>query len=392
MINHLRFAGAALAVLCGCTGAPSNATPTLTLQLPLPDSELTPTQTLRIVGSINARNAAQVRIFFNGAVIETVEITSDSFGVEWQAPASLSEGQHILHAEAYDAQNTLLARSAFVTIRVAASAAPTTPPAPPTPTPTSAADTSPTAEPEPASPTPTLPLPTPSPQVTITAELVNLRSGPGTAYPVLGQLRAGEGLPVTGKSADGRWWQVAVNGRRGWVFSELAQPNASAEGAPIVAAPPTPTPAPIQAPATATPFALVMLEPSPTPTTPPPTPDEPPCGPDNPYWAAKLNPDAPGYTFCTPVPFEFVHTGNPDELVIRWHIYGIRALEMHIDPIGLNCGMGTTGRRIPVPFKADDFRLNRKEFPPGGYKIGLFATLEDGRIQDWGELHFCGGA
>jgi hypothetical protein len=100
----------------------------------------------------------------------------------------------------------------------------------------------------------------------------------------------------------------------------------------------------------------------------------------------------PDYTFCTPVPFEFVPNASPDpdELVIRWHIYGIKSLELRIDPSGDECGMGTRGLRQPVPFKMDDFRINRRHWPPGGYKIGLFATLHDGRVQDWGELHFCG--
>lgn len=126
----------------------------------------------------------------------------------------------------------------------------------------------------------------------------------------------------------------------------------------------------------------------------PPTPTPlagPECNPSSPYWAAKLN-NAPDYTFCTPVPFEFVPNASPDpdEMVIRWHIYGIKSLELRIDPSGDDCGMGSAGLRWQVPFKEDNFRLNRRDWPSGSYKISLFVTLHDGRIQDWGELHFCG--
>jgi len=121
-------------------------------------------------------------------------------------------------------------------------------------------------------------------------------------------------------------------------------------------------------------------------------PDEPPCNPDNPYWGHKLNPDSPWYTFCTPVPFEFVNSGNPDEVQVRWHIYGdFTRLELRMDPSGDSCGKGGTGFRQTVNRKEDNFRINKKSLPAGGYKLGMFVTFADGRVQDWGELHFCGG-
>jgi uncharacterized protein YgiM (DUF1202 family) len=42
----------------------------------------------------------------------------------------------------------------------------------------------------------------------IAARDVNLRGGPGTIYPVMGQVFAGQTALVTGISADGGWWRV----------------------------------------------------------------------------------------------------------------------------------------------------------------------------------------
>ena len=46
---------------------------------------------------------------------------------------------------------------------------------------------------------------TAQPQATIVADVLNVRGGPGTAYAVVGQAKAGQTYPITGKSADGKW-------------------------------------------------------------------------------------------------------------------------------------------------------------------------------------------
>jgi hypothetical protein len=84
----------------------------------------------------------------------------------------------------------------------------------------------------------------------------------------------------------------------------------------------------------------------------------------------------PDYTFCTPVPFEFVPNASPDpdELVIRWHIYGIKSLELRIDPSGDECGMGTRGLRQQVPFKMSSlYPLARSGSPTGSPRVGSTA-------------------
>jgi uncharacterized protein YgiM (DUF1202 family) len=51
--------------------------------------------------------------------------------------------------------------------------------------------------------------------------LVNVRSGPGTQYTVLGKARSGDALDITGKVADGSWWRVNFYGRMKWVKLKL---------------------------------------------------------------------------------------------------------------------------------------------------------------------------
>jgi Tol biopolymer transport system component len=50
--------------------------------------------------------------------------------------------------------------------------------------------------------------------------LLNVRSGPSTAYPIVGELDEGEASLITGISPDGEWWQIVYppdSGERAWV-------------------------------------------------------------------------------------------------------------------------------------------------------------------------------
>jgi hypothetical protein len=90
-----------------------------------------------------------------------------------------------------------------------------------TPTPTASAIPStptPTATDIPPSATPRL---TPAVEATGTA---NLRGGPGTVYPVIGQLRGGQELDIVGRDTSGQWWQVSWSGTsQAWVASSVVQ-------------------------------------------------------------------------------------------------------------------------------------------------------------------------
>lgn len=353
----------------------------------------------------------QVVLLINGQKLGTLPMMPGGTGTSmlW-TPMML--GNHVLYLEARDANDTVLARSDIVSVMVESPTPVAVPTDPPTPTlpldqtvepaatsvtsVTSPAAVTQTTTPSLAVTAPVAPVATSTPGINVSGDFVNMRSGPGTAYDLVGQLKQGATARVIGKSSDGQWWRINVDDKTAWVSGQYVQANEAANRVTVVEAPalPTSVPATAAAPlptATALPAvtpAQAVAQVEPPPPTAAPVDD---CNPSNPFWAATLN-NNPDYAFCTPVPFEFVPNASPDpdEMVIRWQIYGIQSLELRMDPSSDSCGMGTTGFRQQVPFKEDNFRLNRRSFPPGGYKLGLWATLTDGRVQDWGELHFCG--
>jgi uncharacterized protein YraI len=80
--------------------------------------------------------------------------------------------------------------------------------------------------------------------IATTVDYVNLRSGPGTNYPILAVASPGVTGQVTGKSSDGVWWQVKVPTEvspdgLAWVSADwvIAQNTDSVQ---VVAAPPPP--------------------------------------------------------------------------------------------------------------------------------------------------------
>lgn len=78
------------------------------------------------------------------------------------------------------------------------------------------------------------------PQATVTADVLNVRSGPSTAYAVIGNTRAGQTLKLTGKSEDGKWWQIDLKGKAGWVSGQWVTTTGPLGGLAVVkvAAPP----------------------------------------------------------------------------------------------------------------------------------------------------------
>ncbi|MGB8647308.1 MAG: SH3 domain-containing protein [Anaerolineae bacterium] len=86
----------------------------------------------------------------------------------------------------------------------------------------------------PPSPTATVPL-TPQPQITgVATDVLNVRAGPGINYAIKSQLKEGDTITITGKSADGIWWQFSG----GWVSSTYIRVN----GDPTVIPVATPSP------------------------------------------------------------------------------------------------------------------------------------------------------
>lgn len=84
------------------------------------------------------------------------------------------------------------------------------------------------------------------PMVTVRSDgetFVNVRSGPGLFYDIIGVLLAGQQLPAKGKSSGGDWIQVEYQGVEGsvaWVYASFV--NLTPGTLPIVEPPSTPTP------------------------------------------------------------------------------------------------------------------------------------------------------
>ena len=73
---------------------------------------------------------------------------------------------------------------------------------------------------------------------------INVRSGPGTEYDIVGVVVAGEELPAYGKSAAGLWIQIyypGVSAGTAWVYSPLVTVISGGD-LPIIEPPPTSTP------------------------------------------------------------------------------------------------------------------------------------------------------
>lgn len=116
----------------------------------------------------------------------------------------------------------------------------------------------------PPGPVPTVVIPTPAPQVpygrVTAANGVNVRTGPSTAFPIIGVAPFGTEGEIIGRSADGQWWVTPIQGapnNQGWVSIRYVQAN-NVENVPVIQSPPPPVP-------TATPTPLPTSVPTPVP-------------------------------------------------------------------------------------------------------------------------------
>ena len=139
-------------------------------------------------------------------------------------------------------------------------------PSPATATPTALATVAPSPSPQPEG----------TPFVEVAADTLNVRLGPGTDYPVMGQGVIGQRLALVGRNDAGDWLVVCcIDEQAGWVVARLIITGSDTSLLPVGQAPtrvPTATPLPQPtAVATATPTPPV----EPTPTVPPPPPPPP---------------------------------------------------------------------------------------------------------------------
>jgi hypothetical protein len=77
----------------------------------------------------------------------------------------------------------------------------------------------------------------------VTAYGLNVRTGPGVAYPIIGALSQGDVVEVVGKNAAGNWLQILYptgTEGQGWVAAAYVDLSGSLVEVPEVAAPPLP--------------------------------------------------------------------------------------------------------------------------------------------------------
>lgn len=68
----------------------------------------------------------------------------------------------------------------------------------------------------------------------VTAYGLNVRTGPGMTYPIIGVLGQGDGVEVTGRNAASTWLQILYNGREAWVAAAYIDLSGSLTAVPEV--------------------------------------------------------------------------------------------------------------------------------------------------------------
>lgn len=89
-----------------------------------------------------------------------------------------------------------------------------------------------------------------SAQGTVTNPYLNVRSGPGITYAVIGSLKAGDVVSIIGRNADRTWWIVQGANVRGWIINTPTYLKTTGDLAkiPLASAPPSPVPTASPAP------------------------------------------------------------------------------------------------------------------------------------------------
>lgn len=234
--------------------------------------------------ALDAANPTQWLIYLAESRVHDAPGAAETNSLVWLAMALGLQSRPLVD---YAAQNNLLVNAPPPTLETVAQAgsaaialAPTTstPAAPPTPAPAvdPAGATAPTTAPTTTvdsgvavtvsqAVSETAPAPAALPTATTISKpmaqasnAMNLRGGPGTAYPVVGAINAGEQVEIIGKNPQADWWQVLLpNGLQGWAYGPLVQTvgdtAAIAVAANIPEPPPTATPAPVAAAPTTAP-------------------------------------------------------------------------------------------------------------------------------------------
>ena len=197
----------------------------------------------------DVKGVAQVELSVDGEPvrIEQVNPPVNSFVANYVWTPDIS-GSHVIELHAFNVEGTASDPvQIIVTVTEAADSAapPTTPIIVDTPTLSPAIEASTPIPPAPVTFTPT---PEQKTQAMVTANVgLNVRSGPGTNYPVIGRLVQDQSAPISGRNVERTWWQIQYppdTADRGWVSGGAQFSTASnAESVPVVEASPPPAPA-----------------------------------------------------------------------------------------------------------------------------------------------------
>ena len=80
------------------------------------------------------------------------------------------------------------------------------------------------------------------PAVTVIVEGANLRTGPGTDFPVVAGLYRDEQAALLGRNQTGDWLQIQLPQTTAWIFAPLVQTTVPIADLPLIDPPPTPQP------------------------------------------------------------------------------------------------------------------------------------------------------
>jgi len=214
---------------CELPGLGGGAKPTVAILSPASGTQVKAGETVAIQSSAtDAKGVTRVELWVDGSLVRfdvdpqqqpTLSVTQ-----EWTAAVL---GSHSVTVKAYGAAGRV-SDPATITVNVVEegkAAAPTTPAG--------------------------VTLPPGAPWAAITARVLNVRRGPGTNYPVMGQLQQNDVVEISGKNADSSWLQIVYpTGTigRGWISASYAQVRGSPASIPVVETPPPPTPTPASSP------------------------------------------------------------------------------------------------------------------------------------------------
>ena len=238
-------------------------------------------------------------------------------------------------------------------------------------------------------PTPT-PTPTPnSPTVAITGQM-NVRAGPGTNYPIVGQAAPGDQYIISGKNPAGGWWQIIFDGQYAWVYAPLVTAT-NPEVVQVASFIPTPPPTPVP---TAIPVAPTA---APPPAAPPPVAQAPgdPCagigGDGCKFWLRNQNfRDNGGRELKLFI--GFVHEGRGDEVQGVGGSYFVELHKdgAHVSAVDHSTRGGNATHQGPQGNKYNYLKIVPLNQVPGGNVAGNYTIwVKDGNgVRDSQNLTF----